>query len=255
MRILQAGVMLLGALMYGAVIVFPEALSSSNLPWTFVIGGVWNLLLLMATVVVIVDSIQKIRAKKTQQLATDVLVVKLAAIPFFVLNFVVLANLTVLGLGLIIFGGMVLWVVVAIGAGLTYMVVLSTSVYAWAAIVQIRRDGIIKPWLAVLYAILSLVFVTDTATGILLFGHGRRRPKLALVIVLLSFGLGLAGVGLGLDLSFGFGWISVAGIVALLAAIVVGVVLLPALRRESGRLAPPGGITTGEVTPDRVLGS
>jgi hypothetical protein len=264
--------MLLGALMWVAIGAFGSNLATNtDIQWFLVIAGAWNLLLIIVTivvVVVVVDSIRKIRAKKTQLLATDVLVVKLAAIPFFALNFVALLMLTIFGAGMFLFGGLVLWVVAGVGIGLTYLAILSTSVYAWAAIAQLRREGIIKPWLAVLCAILSLIPVTDTATGVLLFGQARRRPMLALVIVMLSFALTFASVVLGLYSYFnqlggggsalwmyGFGWIGIVGVVALLAAMVGTVALLPALRREArGREYLPGGFITDNVTSDHALG-
>jgi hypothetical protein len=241
--------MLLGALMYAALIALLRLTTADTVMWNFVVAGVWNLLLLIVTVVVIVDSVRKVRARKTQQLATDVVVVKLAAIPFFVLNYTFLALLFLGGLMLLMIGGPALWVIGAIGVGLTYPAMLSTSVYAWAAILQLRREGVIKPGLAVLYLILSLLYVTDIATGILLFGHARRRPRRALFIVLLSFGVICAGVGLALGLLFGsgmgiyglFGWIGVAGMVVGVAAIVISIVILPAVRRESQRSAVADG--------------
>ena len=263
--------MVFGALGYIAIIVLTYASvwhPLSNPEWAFVIGGVWLLLLVIVSVVVIVDSIQKVRARKTRQLATDALVVKLVAIPFFVLNFVLIALLFIGGATMFHFGLLVLWVPAAIGFGLTYPAMLSTSIYAWAAIAQLRREGIIKTWQAVLYAILSLFYVTDVAAGVLLFGHARRRPTLALVIVMLSSGLLLAGLAIvdsvgrsltfdsGDTLTFGsddtFGWMLVVpGILVLLAAIVVSVVLIPRLRRESERLALANETVAETVTPER----
>ena len=262
-RFLQAGLMVFGALGYIAIIVLTYASvwhPLSNPEWAFVIGGVWLLLLVIVSVVVIVDSIQKVRARKTRQLATDALVVKLAAIPFFVLNFVLIALLFIGGATMFHFGLLVLWVPAAIGFGLTYPAMLSTSIYAWAAIAQFRRDGILKTWQAVLYAILSLFYVTDVAAGVLLFGHARRRPTLALVIVMLSFGLLLAGLAIGdsvgrsltFDSDDTFGWMLVPGILVLLTAIVVSVVLIPRLRRESERLALANETVAETVMPDSV---
>ena len=263
MRFLQAGVLLLGALMYVALILFSGDLtSSSNLQWILVIAGAWNLLFLIMTVLVVIDGIRRIRAEKTQELATGVLVVKLAAIPFFVLNFVVLGVLALGGALVFLFGGMVLLVGVAVGIGLTYLAMLSTSVYSWAAIALLRREGVIKPWLAAMYTFFSLVFVLDTVAGVLLFGHARRRPTLALGIVLLSFGVGSAVAGVVIDQTMGwdpdygvngFTWISVVGMVILLVAVGVSLLLIPALRREARHLAPAEEGTIASATPDRVL--
>jgi hypothetical protein len=240
----QAGALLLGAAMYVVVMNTVEQLSTaSNVQWYLVIAGGWNLLLLIVTVIVIVDSIRKVRAKKTRQLATDAFVVKLASIPFFVLNYVVLAFLFVGGAAIFLFGGMVLWVAVAIGSGLTYLAMLSTSIYVWASIAQLRRERIIGTGLTILYVILSLIFVTDIAAGIILFGHSRRRPRLALLIVLASFGVSMIAVGVfafvsQLDIA---GLLSIGvpavGLAALVTAALVAVLQRSSLRLEAQRAA------------------
>jgi hypothetical protein len=265
-RYVQAGALLLGAVMYVVVMNTVEQLSTaSNVQWYLVIAGGWNLLLLVVTVIVIVDSIRKVRAKKTRTLATDSFVVKLASIPFFVLNYVVLVVLFVGGAAIFLFGGMVLWVAVAIGSGLTYLAMLSTSIYVWAAIAQLRRERIIGTGLTILYAILSLIFVTDIAAGIMLFGHSRRRPRLALVVVLLSTGLAMITLGLLFMLGIvGFVsepkydpymsvWISfvVAGIVVVLATAIVSVVKRSTLKLEAQRAALAR--TTQSATSVQVL--
>lgn len=254
--------MVVGALMYVVIIIAQvnNWLVSIDPPRLLLIIGGWNLLVIAATVVAIIDSIRKIRAKATGALATNALVVKLAAIPFFVLNFAALAAMLIGGLLILFVGGLALWVAVVIGTGLTYLAMLSTSVYSWAAIAQLRRERIITTGHAVLYSILSFLFVTDTATGILLFGHTRRRPALAMVIVLLSLGSVLAAVSVVFFLfSFGtdstdFSWTTIAGGALLLAAIGIGIAGFPALRRENQRRALEKGDSTEGVTLDRQLG-
>ncbi len=101
----------------------------------------------------------------------------------------------------LIFIGPILWTVVAIGIGLTYLTMLSTSIYTWATITQLRRDRTITTPLAVLYAILSILFVTDVAAAVLLFGHSRGRPRLALLWLMFALGLAMITVGI-LDFFF-----------------------------------------------------
>jgi hypothetical protein len=224
--------------------------------WFFAIAGAWNLLMLIATIIAIVDSIRKIRARDTRRLATYAMVVKLASIPFFLLNFAVLTAVAIGGLAILAFGvGIALWVAVAIGSGLTYLTMLSTSVYVWAAIAQLRREGIIGRGLTVLYTILSLLPVTDIAAGVLLFGHYRRRPRLGLFIVLLSAGLLTIALGVGgLGGLFGYnplqyppyfldpaGFLSISliilGTAVILVTGIVAVVRRSALRLEAQRAA------------------
>lgn len=189
MRWLQAGTFAVGLVMYVLVFTFSDQLSSATyLHLNFFIVGYWNTILIVVTALVIRDSIRRVRSGQTRALATDALVVKLAAIPFFVLNFVTLAYLNIGGIGILIFGGVVLLFAAWVGSILTYLALLSTSVYTWAAIAGLRRDRTIGTGLAVLYTLLSLIFVTDVAAAALLFGHSRKRPGRALVVVLLTLG-------------------------------------------------------------------
>jgi hypothetical protein len=274
MRFVQPVVLLLGAAMDILVFAVYElsVFEQFDPLWFFVIAGAWNLLMLIATIITIVDSARKIHARKTRQLATDAMVVKLASIPFFLLNFAVLAAVFIGGLAILAFGvGIALWVAVAIGSGLTYLTMLSTSVYAWAAIAQLRRERIIGRGLTVLYTLLSLVPVTDIAAAVLLFGHYRRRPRLALVVVLLSAGLLTIALGVGgLFGLFGYapfqfpsdggldpaGFLSISliilGTAMILVTGIVAVVRRSALRLEAQRAATAVDASTESTTSDLV---
>ena len=222
----------------------------NDLLWILVIVGTWNLLLLAATIVAIADSVLRLRgAREPKQLAVEGLVVKLASIPFFLLNFAfltVLFNASIV----LIFIGPILWAIITIGIALTYLTMLSTSVYPWAAITQMRREAVIGTKVAVLYTILSFLFVTDIAVAVLLFGHAKRRPRLALAWLLLGVGIAMIVVG-ALDYQFhyidvifpalGFfhvDWLEwlgpiVIGIAVILATVIVSVVRRPTLRIEA----------------------
>jgi hypothetical protein len=203
-RFIQPVAMALGSAMYVWIATFFDQLvqgqGDGQLPdmtWLFVLGGIWNLLLLVVIVFAIVDAVLTLRAAKTRQLATNAMIVKLISIPYFILNFYVLAVIFVGGGVTLIIGiGFALWVVVAVGIALTYLTMLSTSIYLWAAIARLRRERIIGTGMTVLYAILSFVFVTDLAAGVLVFGHSRRRPRLAFVLLLLSAGAVILGFGI-----------------------------------------------------------
>jgi hypothetical protein len=246
-RFLQAGVMLLGAVIYVLLIVFPS-LITSDIWWVILAALIgWNILLIVATILSIIDGVRKVRAGKTRELATDAFVVKLVAIPFFLLNFAVLALVIVAGFVMLRGGGIVL---LPFGVGLTYLTMIATSVYAWASIARLRRDRVIGTALAVLYSILLLGFVTDIVAGILLFGHSRRRSGTALAVMLLLLGVALAAapflliegiewLGLaGVVVTEGVEWFGLAGVVVIVATIVVGLIRNSRLRRRVAEVSP-----------------
>ncbi len=141
--------------------------------WGIILG--WNVLLLVVMILVIIDSVRKVRAGKTRELGTGVFAAKLAAIPFFLINFAIWGLAAFGGTVLLVKGiGIAILAAVAVATVLTYLAMISTSVYGWAAVASLRRERRIGRALAVLYSILLCVFVADTLAGILLFAHSRR---------------------------------------------------------------------------------
>lgn len=188
MRFVQAGVLLLGAASYLGLCMVMQTFNSrtDGAVVPLIIGG-WMLLLLVVAALVIVDSVRKARAGKTAQLARDLYVVKLAAIPLFSINFIVLATIGLFGSAVTAalfasaypqddftaFGGEMLGIF-AIAIALTYLAMLTTSTYGWATIAQLRRDGRIGSGMAALYRVMLLLFVLDVVAGILLYARSRR---------------------------------------------------------------------------------
>ena len=201
MRYAQPVVMVVGAVLFVVCFMWGQQPATSDdvngppqaLAIAFAIFIGWTVLLLVATVLTIVDSVRGFRAAQTKQLATNAMVVKLASIPLFAFVYIALVAFFLGGFG---FGGAVLWLVGAMGIGLSYLAMLSTSVYSWAAIARLRRERIIGTGLTALYAIMSVLFFTDTAASVLLFGHSRRRPRLAIVWVLIATGVTVITLGL-----------------------------------------------------------
>jgi hypothetical protein len=244
--------MLLGPVFYVFAINPPFEVESEHFVIFILAAFVgWNLLLIVATVLVIIDSVLKIRSGKTRALATDVFVVKLAAIPFFLFNFGLLALLGVMGAAFWFKGGVIILAFVPLEIALTYLAMLSTSVYGWASIARLRRDRVIGTGLTVLYSFLLLIFVTDIVVAILLFGHSRRRPGVALALVFLVLGAALAAVPLlltdgmgwlglpGAVVFEGVEWFGIAGLVVIVATIVVGLIRNSRLRRRVAEAGPP----------------
>jgi hypothetical protein len=243
-RFFQPVVMLLGVATWILFFLYwGEAQGNGNYLLPFSIIGVWNLLVLIAAVVTIVDCVLKVRAKASRRLAADAMITKLSSVPFFVLNFLGLAAAYAASFALLLFGGPVLWVIVPFVGTMTYIVGLSTSFYGWAAIIQMRRERSLSKVLTVVFAILLFVPLADTVVGVLLFG--RRRPRLALVVALLTVGVLSTVVGLlisALDIypdgsyqldGFGIAGFVVAGI-GLTVILVTGIVAL--VRRTTLRI-------------------
>lgn len=192
MRFVQAGVMLLGAANYLGVAAILYGFSISDSELVPLIIGSWQAVLLLVTVAVIIDSVRKLRARRSDDLVRDLFVVKLASIPYFLINVIVLGSITFLGatLAALIAAAaagdptgdkpgtqVIAWGLgaVAVAFGLTYFAMLTTSTYGWAAIAGLRRDGRLNAWLAALYRLMLLLFVTDVVVGILLRVHSRKQ--------------------------------------------------------------------------------
>ena len=181
MRFVQAGVMLLGTAMYLVDFLYPWrgdefGDSSALVPTVFI---VWNASLIIVTILVIIDSVKKVRKGMAAQLATGVFIVKLAAIPYFLINFALFFSVGAMGIGMVLMarGSVLVLALIAGSVVLTYLTMLSTSVYGWASITVLRRKRRVGTVLSVLYAILLFVFVADIVAGILLFAHSRRGKK------------------------------------------------------------------------------
>jgi hypothetical protein len=171
--------MLLGVVVYLVVILYlvSDGFTYHAVEPLLLTVLVWNTVLLAMTVLVVVDSVRKVRRGLTAQLATGVFVVKLAAIPFFLVNFALMALIALAGMVTLMVGGAALVGAAWISIGLTYVAVLSTSVYGWASVLRLGRDGRIGTGLVMIYTMLLFVFAADTLVGILLFVHSRPRRK------------------------------------------------------------------------------
>jgi hypothetical protein len=222
----------------------------------FIIGG-WNTLLVAVAALVAADSVTKVRGGATRKLATDALVVKLAGLPFFLVSSFVLSLVTAGGLVIFVLGGALLVLAATVGAIFTYLAMLSTSVYSWAAISRLRRDGFIGTGLAVLYMLMSFVPVADIAAGVLVYGHSRRRPGRALVVVLLALGAILMDWGFEAWRLPPVVWfvepvvaqgVGIAGIVLILATLAGSIIRPIVVRRRTRQLDEEATASSAELT-------
>ena len=113
--------MVLGTVIYLVVffLVTSDGLTYYNVGPLLLTGVLWNVLLLIVGVLVIIDGTRKLDAGKTQELLTGVFVVKLVAIPFFLINFALMVLLAFAGSLIFILGGMVLIAIAVNSIGLT----------------------------------------------------------------------------------------------------------------------------------------
>ncbi len=129
----------------------------------------WVTLYVIAAVVVLVDAIRRVRRRDLDGLQRAATVVKLGAIPFFVVNFVLL------GVGGLVASmmavGVVLVVLFVVG---TYLVMLPTSVYGVACLVLLLRGRAIGPAFFAVNLVLHLLFVVDVVSTLVVAFRARQ---------------------------------------------------------------------------------
>lgn len=169
MRYVYAGTLVFGAafwLVFVIVLAFVgfgdgTALAVALEAWVIVLAVVW--------VLALIDVIVAFRKRDLARLASGAMLVKLCSIPYFAVT-VSQLGLTSLATSVVGFG----FLLAPIAAAATFLVMLSTSVYGWATIILLRRSKQLDPGLAVLYAVMLVIFVADIVAGVMLYLHTRR---------------------------------------------------------------------------------
>ncbi|TDE89464.1 hypothetical protein EXU48_20045 [Occultella glacieicola] len=126
---------------------------------TSMIFGIWCGLYLVASALTIWDAVRGARRGDLAGLRRGAVFVKLAGIPFFVLNFLFLWLITT---GLLFFG--IGFLLAPIAVVWTYLVMLPTSAYGIACLVVLRRTGTTSRQFLTTNLILHLVFVGDVVS-------------------------------------------------------------------------------------------
>ncbi|GAA1575275.1 MULTISPECIES: DUF6652 family protein [Kribbella] len=250
-----------GILAVGAVVMAIVALGI-GVHWPYRIEGpgalsaafgafsTWFVVYLLAAVLVVVDAVRLSRRRDLDALQRSANLVKLFAVPFFVVNFVAFAESVLVAgaregdhLGI---DGFVLALVVVV---LTYLVMLPTSAYGIAALLLLRKDDRIGRTFCGVNLVLHFLFVADVLSSIVVVEVAHsilgRRPTARLRNLLpgvLAAGSAVAVVWLvlvailiWLDLPRGFltdcvWWLGYGVIVEFLLLVVVPVVPLVAFR-------------------------
>lgn len=129
----------------------------------------WTVLYVIAAGVAVWDTVRMVRRHDLDGLRRAALFTKLAGIPFFVMNFVILGfivqSMVFFGLGVILAPFFVTW---------TYLVMLPTSVYGIGCLVALRRVPAVSPRFFAGHLVLHLLFVVDILSSLLVSGRARR---------------------------------------------------------------------------------
>lgn len=172
---------------------------AASTPYLAVIAGVWGLLYLIATIMVIVEAVMMFRRGDADALGSSARLVKYCGIPFFTTNFAVLATATgaVLLISSMFAAGAITGALAALAVPIlvvgTYLAMLPTSVYGIAGAVLLRRQGRASTAFAVVNVILHLIFVVDIFSTLVVASRakpgparGARMVRWVAVVVVLS---------------------------------------------------------------------
>lgn len=166
------GLLLTAALPFALIGLLQRGTDTSN-TLVLVLLGAWLVGALAVVTVAILDALALLKRRDVGALAGSGMLVKLAGIPFFVVNFLFLAG-AILGVlffssmfaagGMTAIGAVVVTPVLVVG---TYLVMLPTSSYGIACLVLLRRDGVISSSCFATHLVMHLVFVVDVVSAVL----------------------------------------------------------------------------------------
>lgn len=144
-----------------------------------IIGIIWLLGFLVAPVLGLVDAIRKLASGDADGLRRGAIMVKLSAMPLFILNFVfvaafalvlqIVASLFAAGAVLALFNAFGVTIIIA----LTYLTMLPTSAHGWAALIWLRRHKAVTNTFFIVNAILHAIFVVDILSSLIVAGRVR----------------------------------------------------------------------------------
>ncbi|GAB3828283.1 hypothetical protein GCM10028799_52430 [Kribbella italica] len=173
---LGLGAVLTAGVAAGIVLKHPFRIDeASDLGIAYAVLGGWLAVQLVLGMLVVADAVRLTRRRELDALQRAADGVKLAAIPFFLMNFVALAGAVVIQgagdrdrLGLDGFLVALLFVV------LTYLALLPTSAYGVGCLVVMRKDEQVGPVFFGINATLHFLFVVDVLSSIVVVEVARR---------------------------------------------------------------------------------
>lgn len=174
MRYLLGGTLLLGAfgIVLPVLIDLPALLrlsEDSGGDYLLVMIAAWTVIYLVAAVLTIRDAVRLVRHGDVRGLRRGALFTKLAGIPFFVLNFLILGlivqSLLFFGVGFVLAPFFVAW---------TYLVMLPTSAYGLGLLMVLRRGPGVSSTFFGLHVALHLLFVVDIISSLVVCARSGR---------------------------------------------------------------------------------
>ena len=146
----------------------------------FVLLGLWFLIYLVLGIVVVGDAVRLVRRRDLNALQDSANLVKLIAVPFFVLNFIALAEVvTLVGSNDQDRFGLDGFLVALLFVVLTYVVLLPTSAYGVGCLVVLKRGDGIGPITFGLNMVLHFLYVVDVLSAIVVVEIARDRLGIA----------------------------------------------------------------------------
>jgi len=147
-----------------------------ELPAVPVVLGGWLVGCFVVGGVVVADALRLRRRGDLDGLQRSANVVKVAAVPFFLVNFVALARVVLhVGAGDREHFGLRGFLTAVLFVVLTYLVMLTTSAYSVGCLAVLRQDGQIGRGFFGLHLILQFLFVTDVVSAIVVIEVARNR--------------------------------------------------------------------------------
>lgn len=105
--------------------------------------------------------------QKQQSVNRTILIVKLALIPFFIINFSIWA--VFFGMFLLTPGGIIIDIIlVPMGIGFTYVILLATSTYSISLLFTLYKNSILTRKQFILHSVFQLIFVADVIDQIVI---------------------------------------------------------------------------------------
>jgi hypothetical protein len=141
------------------------AISESTRYIFFLLWLLCVVLFIFVSVINIFNSIKLLRNKEELKLRKSMMYIKFGAIPFFIINFIVLTACTLILIGASRGVGIIF---VPIPVFFTYALLLSTSIYSVSYLIHLKNEKKIESNIFLIHLVLQFCFVLDVISVIVL---------------------------------------------------------------------------------------